>query len=180
MFFVNAENTVGTFEDSSTNGKEFEDETFEEKQKEALRKTDKEPALSKKEVDTLLSSLSSSKLEDLEPLDNDLTEAEKNAFLRAREIRKSFPKYKMSQFGMLDQELLSKMTYENYQSVRFSDKKKDDLVKKFNQRIVRNYILSVILGGLVVGGVIMAPKIKDEIKTVLTKQKHSAIIIALA
>ncbi|MCR5506962.1 MAG: hypothetical protein K6F04_03895 [bacterium] len=141
-----------------------------EKQKESLRKTDKEPALSKKEVDAILSNFLQSTLEDLEPLDNDLTEAEKNAFLRAREIRKMFPKYKMNQLCILDQELLSKMTYENYQSVRFSDKKKDDLVKKFNRRIVRNYILSAILGGLVVGGVIMAPKIKDEIKTVLAKQ----------
>ena len=76
----------------------------------------------------------------------------------------------MTQFGMLDQELLSKMTYETYGAVRFLDKKRDDLVKKFNRRIVRNYILSAILGGLVVGGVIMAPKIKDEIKTVLAKQ----------
>ena len=140
---------------------------IEEKQKESLRKTDKEPALSKKEVDAILSSFL---LEDLEPLDNDLTEAEKNAFLRAREIRKFFPKYKMTQFGMLDQELLSKMTYETYGAVRFLDKKRDDLVKKFNRRIVRNYILSAILGGLVVGGVIMAPKIKDEIKTALAKQ----------
>ncbi len=140
---------------------------IEEKQKESLRKTDKEPALSKKEVDAILSSFL---LEDLEPLDNDLTEAEKNAFLRAREIRKFFPKYKMTQFGMLDQELLSKMTYETYGAVRFLDKKRDDLVKKFNRRIVRNYILSAILGGLVVGGAIMAPKIKDEIKTALAKQ----------
>ena len=69
---------------------------IEEKQKESLRKTDKEPALSKKELDAILSSLSQSTLEDLELLGNDLTEAEKNAFLRAREIRKSFPKYKMT------------------------------------------------------------------------------------
>ncbi|MBR4315891.1 MAG: hypothetical protein IKP65_02830 [Alphaproteobacteria bacterium] len=143
---------------------------IEEKQKKSLKKADKEPALSKKEFDAILSSWSQSTLEDLEPLDNDLTEAEKNAFLRAREIRKFFPKYKMTQFGMLDQELLSKMTYETYGAVRFLDKKRDDLVKKFNRRIVRNYILSAILGGLVVGGAIMAPKIKDEIKTALAKQ----------
>lgn len=149
-----------------TKGKEM----IEEKQKESLRKTDKEPALSKKEVDVILSSLSQSTLEDLELLDNDLTEAEKNAFLRAREIRKSFPKYKMTQFGMIDQELLSKMTYQSVLGVSFSDNKKYKLVRKFNRRIVRNYILSAILGGLVVGGAIMAPKIKDEIKTALAKQ----------
>ena len=143
---------------------------MEEKQKKSFKKADTEPALSKKEFDAILSSWSQSTLEDLEPLGNDLTEAEKNAFLRAREIRKFFPKYKMTQLGMLDQELLSKMTYETYGAVRFSDKKWDDLVKKFNRRIVRNYILSAILGGLVVGGAIMAPKIKDEIKTVLAKQ----------
>ena len=149
-----------------TKGKEM----IEEKQKESLRKTDKEPAISKKEVDAILSSLSQSTLEDLELLDNDLTEAEKNAFLRAREIRKSFPKYKMTQFGMIDQELLSKMTYQSVLGVSFSDSKKYKLVRKFNRRIVRNYILSAILGGLVVGGAIMAPKIKDEIKTALAKQ----------
>ena len=65
---------------------------IEEKQKKSLKKADKEPALSKKEFDAILSSWSQSTLEDLEPLDNDLTEAEKNAFLRAREIRKFFPK----------------------------------------------------------------------------------------
>lgn len=153
-------------EKQKTKGKEM----IEKKQKESLRKTDKEPALSKKEVDTILSSLSQSTLEDLELLDNDLTEAEKNAFLRAREIRKSFPKYKMTQFGMIDQELLSKMTYQSVLGVSFSDNKKYKLVRKFNRRIVRNYILSAILGGLVVGGAIMAPKIKDEIKTALAKQ----------
>ncbi|MBP3615589.1 MAG: hypothetical protein J6J27_01625 [Alphaproteobacteria bacterium] len=153
-------------EKQKTKGKEM----IEEKQKESLRKTDKEPALSKKEVDAILSSLSQSTLEDLELLDNDLTEAEKNAFLRAREIRKSFPKYKMTQFGMIDQELLSKMTYQSVLGVTFSDSKKYKLVRKFNRRIVRNYILSAILGGLVVGGAIMAPKIKDEIKTALAKQ----------
>ena len=58
---------------------------IEEKQKESLRKTDKEPALSKKEVDTLLSSLSPSTLEDLELLDNDFTYEQK------KEMQKRYP-----------------------------------------------------------------------------------------
>ena len=113
-------------EKQKTKGKEM----IEEKQKKSFKKADKEPALSKKEVDAILSSLSQSTLEDLEFLDNDLTEAEKNAFLRAREIRKSFPKYKMTQFGMIDQELLSKMTYQSVLGVRFSDNKKYKLKAK--------------------------------------------------
>lgn len=142
---------------------------IKEKQKESFKKADKESTLSKKEVDAILSNFSPSTLEDLEPLDNDLTEAGKNAFLRAREIRKFFPKYKMTQFGMLDQELLSKMTYQSVLGVSFSDNKKDKLVRKFNRRIVRNYILSAILGGLVVGGAIMAPKIKQQMTKQITE-----------
>ena len=142
---------------------------IKEKQKESFKKADKELTLSKKEVDAILSNFSPSTLEDLEPLDNDLTEAEKNAFLRAREIRKFFPKYKMTQFGMLDQELLSKMTYQSVLGVSFSDNKKDKLVRKFNRRIVRNYILSFILGGLVAGGVVVAPKIKQQMTKQITE-----------
>ncbi len=143
---------------------------IKEKQKESFKKTDKELTLSKKEVDSILSNFSQSLLEDLELFGNDfLTEAEKNAFKRAREIRKFFPKYKMTQFGMLDQELLSKMTYQSVLGVSFSDNKKDKLVRKFNRRIVRNYILSFILGGLVAGGVVVAPKIKQQMTKQITE-----------
>ncbi len=128
---------------------------------------DKEKHLTKKEVDVILSSLDTS--EEWKPCD-ELSKEEEKAFKKAKEIKKFFPEYKMTQFGILDQELLSKMTYQSYLGIRFSDKKKDVLLKQFNRRIVRNYILCAILGGLVVGGVVMGPKIvKDIRQTVIEK-----------
>ena len=130
---------------------------------------DKEKPLTKKEVDTIIDGLISSSESDLEPYEP-LSEAEKKAFKRAKEIRKCFPEEKVNQFCILSQDLLSKMTYQSYLGMRFSDKKKDELLKKFNRRIIRNYILCAMLGGLVVSGVIMGPKIVKGIKqTVIEK-----------
>lgn len=125
---------------------------------------EKSQPLTMDEVDVILSSLTPSK--NIEFMDDDISEAEKEAILRAREVRKHMPQEKMTQFGLLDQDLLSRMTYQSNLGVRYADNKKDELVKQFNRRIVRNYILSAILGGLVVGGVIMAPKVVKKMTSV--------------
>ena len=85
--------------------------------------------------------------------------------LTKKEVMQYFPKYKMTQFGMLDQKLLSEMTYQSHLGLRYSDKKKDALMKKFNRRIIRNYILFTILGGLIVGGVVYIPKVIENVKS---------------
>ena len=85
------------------------------------------------------------------------------------DIKRKLVKNSLPQIGLLDQEILSKMAYESKLGTKFSDKKKDALVRKFNRRIVRNYILSAILGGLVVGGIMNAPKVKAKLQTVIEK-----------
>ena len=135
----------------------------------AFNDENKQP-LTKKEVDALIDGVLYSSESDLESYEPSLSEIEKDALKRARKIRKVLPENKMPQFCMLSQDLLSKMTYQSYLGLRYSDKEKDELLKKFNKRIVRNYILSAILGGLIVGGAVAAPKIADVIqKTVIEK-----------
>ena len=125
--------------------------------------------LSKKEVDAIWDTFTSSTEYDDDAYE-DLTVAEKKAIKKAKKLKKYLPKYKMTQLGIIDQDLLSKMTYQSYLGIRYVDKKSDELVKKFNRRIVRNYILSAILGGLVVGGVVMVSSAVDKAKNQVIEQ----------
>ena len=117
------------------------------------------------DIDELLSSLTKSD-DVIFSVNEDMLDAQKDAIIRAHEIRKYLPEEKMTQLGFLDQDLLARMTYQSNLGVRYADNKKDELLKQFNRRIIRNYILSAILGGLVVGGVIMAPKVVKKVTSV--------------
>ena len=70
----------------------------------------------------------------------------------------------LKQTCFVNQDILENMTYDAIGIVRIVDEKKDALVRKFNRRIVRNYILSAVFGGLVVAGVMKAPKVIGEVR----------------
>lgn len=75
----------------------------------------------------------------------------------------------VSQLCLLNQDTVQIMAYQTWCGTTYSDKRKDNMLKKFNRRVVRNYVLSFILGGLVVGGVIVAPKVKQQMTKQITE-----------
>ncbi len=130
---------------------------------------DEDRPLTKKEVDAILSGFKNSNSGKSKRMDATVFSENDTVCLKPKKMERFLPKYKISQLGLLDQEILLKMAYQSKLRTKFSDKKKDALVRKFNRRIVRNYILSAILGGLVVGGVMNAPKVKTKLQTVIEK-----------
>lgn len=76
----------------------------------------------------------------------------------------------LKQLCLLNQDILENMTYQSIGIIRIVDDEKDNMVRKFNYRIVRNYILSAVLGGLVVGGVLKGPEVVAKAKEIATQK----------
>ena len=46
---------------------------------------------------------------------------------------------------MLKREDVQKMAYQSYLGIDYTDKKKDELLKKYNRKIIRNYIICMMI-----------------------------------
>ena len=68
---------------------------------------------------------------------------------------------------LLKQEDIQKMAYQTHNAVRYSYGDEEKLRKKFNRKIVRNYILFTLLGAGIATGAIFATKNPELAKTIL-------------
>lgn len=70
---------------------------------------------------------------------------------------------------MLKREDVQKMAYQSYLGIDYTDKKKDELLKKYNRKIIRNYIICMMIGLSVSAGILLLDK--SGVFETLTKQK---------
>ena len=67
---------------------------------------------------------------------------------------------------MLKREDVQKMAYQSYLGIDYTDKKKDELLKKYNRKIIRNYMM---IGLSVSASILLLDK--SGVFKALTKQK---------
>lgn len=68
---------------------------------------------------------------------------------------------------LLKQEDIQKMAYQTHNAVTYSYGDEENLRKKFNRKIVRNYILFTLLGAALATGAIFSTKNPELAKTIL-------------
>ena len=70
---------------------------------------------------------------------------------------------------MLKREDVQKMAYQSSLGIDYTDKKKDELLKKYNRKIIRNYIICMMIGLSVSACILLLDK--SGVFKALTKQK---------